>query len=160
MSIDVSFSVPLEPHAKGRPRVVRNGGMVRTFTPSETTRWEQDFALVARAYLPREVIEGPLRVDLLFVLPRPASLLRRKDPDGLVWAPKRPDRDNLEKSVLDALNTAWRDDAQVVCGEPLKCYAERDGRPRVVCRIRAADAFDPATMVAALGLSTATGGAA
>lgn len=154
MSIDVVFEVPLQPKPKGRPRVVRNGqtGRVMTFTPDATTRWERDFALVALAHLPRHVIEGPLRVDLLFVLPRPKRLLRRKDPDGLIWAPARPDRDNLEKAVLDALQTAWRDDAQVVCGESLKVYAERTGRPRVVCRVRSADGLSPAERAAGLGL--------
>ncbi len=156
--LDVTFEVPLEPKTKGRPRVVRNGsGPVRTFTPSATTRWEQDFAFVARSYLPREVIEGPLRVDLLFVLARPTGLLRRKDPDGLIWAPRRPDRDNLEKTVFDALKTAWRDDAQVVCGESLKCYAEKTGRPRVVCRIRSTDAELPEARAMALGLLAAEG---
>lgn len=146
--MNVTFTVPLELRPKARPRVTREG---RAYTPSRTRTWEAQFALVARAYLPRTILDEPLRVDLLFVLPRPARLMRKKDPDGLVWAPFRPDRDNMEKAVLDALKTSWRDDAQVVCGESLKCYAEKTGCPRVVCRIQSAD-WEPGPDAASLGL--------
>jgi Holliday junction resolvase RusA-like endonuclease len=152
MSIDCTFTVPMEPKPKGRPRVSVRAGKPHGYTPAATRKWEADFSTIAAAHMPRDVVDEPVRVDLLFVLPRPKRLMRKMDPDGLIWAPARPDRDNLEKAVLDAMKTCWRDDSLVVCGETLKCYAERTGRARVVCRVRSADA-DPWFKAFSLGLA-------
>ena len=54
---------------------------------------------------------------------RVASLL-----GGLVRPSKRPDLDNLNKSVMDALNgIVYRDDCQVVTLNSKKVYAETPG---------------------------------
>ena len=135
--IDVLFEIPIEPIGKARARVVRTkNGASRSFTPAKTVRWEQDVSLAARQAMPNEIIDEPLRVDVLAVRPRPRALLRKADPDGLIWCPKKPDGDNIRKAVLDALSTYWRDDALVVSGDTVKAYAERHGRSRVVVRIR------------------------
>lgn len=86
---------------------------------------------MAQARLPPEIIELPVRVDILAVVHRPKNRMKKKDPDGCVWTAAKPDEDNIRKSVKDALKTFWRDDAQVVGGETWKMYAEKDGRPRV-----------------------------
>lgn len=146
MSLDFTFTVPLAPIGKGRPRL--SGG--RIHTPPKTSRWERDFAFVAAAFLPKG-ITGPVRVDIWAVLPRPQSLCRRTDPDGPVWAPARPDVDNITKAVLDALQAHWTDDAQVVCGEPVKTYAPKGESPRVVVRVSTPPA-DPMEVIRRLGL--------
>lgn len=130
------FTLDMIPVAKGRPRVTMRGGKPATYTPTKTVSFEQAVAAAARAAMGTAILEGPLRVDILAVLPRPASLMRKRDPEGLVWAPKRPDRDNIEKAVCDGMAACWRDDAQIVCGEPVKCYAEKTGRPRVEVHVR------------------------
>ena len=134
--IDVCFEVPLPPRGKDRPRVTRSG---HAFTPAATRRWESSLALMAQQQLPRTVLDEPVRVDVLAVLARPKRLLRKSDPGGLIWAPVKPDSDNILKATLDALKAFWRDDAQVVDTRILKAYAERDGRPRMVIRIRSTD---------------------
>ena len=54
---------------------------------------------------------------------RVASLL-----DGSVRPSKRPDLDNLNKSVMDALNgIVYRDDCQVVTLNSTKVYAQTPG---------------------------------
>jgi len=72
------------------------------------------------------------------ILPRPKNLSRKKDPDGLVFCPKRPDLDNLVKAVTDAMMAGGvlRDDAQIVAIQAQKLYAEKDGEPRTVIRVR------------------------
>jgi Holliday junction resolvase RusA-like endonuclease len=152
--LDVLFEVPMQAKPKGRPRHGTNPktGKSITYTPKTTVKWEADFAQVAKAYLPRERIERAVRIDLLFVFKRPQGLARSFDPDGLIWKATRPDRDNLEKAVLDALAPFWTDDALVVCGEPLKCYAERDGRARVLCRMTDAGDGPTAEQLARFGL--------
>lgn len=73
----------------------------------------------------------PVRIVIDFVFARPKSHMRKT---GLAQdAPSlpRPDIDNLEKAVLDALNgVAWRDDTQVACVAKEKSYGT-EGRTTV-----------------------------
>ena len=126
----------MPPSGKGRPRHTVINGAVRVYAPKETRKWEQQVGVSGLRSRPDEVIEGPGRVDILAVMPRPKRLLRKKDPDGLIWCTSKPDSDNIRKSVLDALKTWWRDDSQVVDGRTMKVYAERTGHPRVMVRVR------------------------
>jgi Holliday junction resolvase RusA-like endonuclease len=145
--LDVVFEIPIEPRGKGRPRVVSNGarGGVHAFTPAATKRWESVIALAAAPHMPTKILDEPLSVDLLLVLKRPKRLMRKADPAGFLWAPTKPDADNCRKLALDAMSSFWRDDAIVVAGSTYKVYAEKEGRPRIVMRIRSVDA-DPLTL--------------
>lgn len=126
------FEVAIAPIGKGRHRAFKlPNGQIRTYTPTKTQNWEATFQAMTAQYLPDTPLEGPLRVDILAVLPRPKRLMRQKDPDGLLWAPVRPDVDNIRKGVLDAMDLFWGDDKQVVAGQTLKVYCEKSGRPRV-----------------------------
>ncbi|MDP3940598.1 MAG: RusA family crossover junction endodeoxyribonuclease [Deltaproteobacteria bacterium] len=159
---DVTLRLPIAPAAKGRPkaRVLQLGArtIAQMYTPATTRAFEATIADMAAARLEGRILEGPLRVDILAVLQRPQGLLRKRDPEGITWAPKRPDRDNLEKAVLDGLSACFRDDAQVVAGETIKVYAEKTGCPRVVVRIRQLGeqdllaAANPEALAASLGL--------
>lgn len=164
--IDLTIEAPLPPRGKGRPRVGIVAGHAHAYTPAETRRWEAQLAGLAQAQLPAQVIEGPVRVDILAVVGRPQRLLKRwakprpeghgdgtwAQPLGLLWRPAKPDADNVRKSVLDAMASFWRDDAQVVSGDTLSAWAEVDGRARVVVRIRSEER-DVATHAAWLGLT-------
>lgn len=137
MSLDVTIIVPLVPIGKGRPRFGRTRtGITVAYTPEKTRTWEAAFRELVAAHLPATPIEGPVAVDVDAVLARPASLCRRKDPGGLMWAPQKPDLDNVLKSVLDGLARHLRDDKQVVRTCVTKLYAEKDGLPRTVVRVR------------------------
>lgn len=133
--INVSFVVPLPPRGQGRARAAVVAGRAKMYKPAQSRRWEDQVALVASQHMPADVIEGPVRVDVLAVVPRPQRLLRRRDPDGPIWCTAKPDADNVAKSVLDALKRHWRDDSQVVDVRCRKVYAERSGLPRVEVRV-------------------------
>ena len=142
-TFDVVFEVPLPPKGKERARTVRTpAGKARTYTPSGTTEWQARLAMMARDNMPEEALEGPIRVDLVCIVHRPQRLRRRADPDGLeIWSVSKPDCDNVAKAVLDSLGSRhgagfWRDDCQVSDLRVLKVYCERDGRPRMMIRIR------------------------
>ena len=136
---DLTITIPGQPVPKGRPRFARRGRSVVTRTPKRTLDAEAWVAECARRVYDGELLTGPLRVDAVFILKRPGRLKPKRHPGGLLWAPKRPDVDNLRKLLLDGLKALWGDDAQVVCGEPVKVYAERGCPPRTVVRIRPAD---------------------
>lgn len=58
--------------------------------------------------------QGPLSLSLGFVLGRAASRTKKRGDNPREWHDRRPDTDNLAKSVMDALSgVAWHDDAQV-----------------------------------------------
>ena len=111
-----------------------------------------------RDHRPDAIIETPCRVDVLAVKRRPQSKLRQKDPDGLMWAPTKPDGDNIRKAVIDALKSWWRDDALVCVGQTVTVYAERTGLPRVVVRVRTLNNVNPDDIVIPVFTRDAVGG--
>jgi Holliday junction resolvase RusA-like endonuclease len=77
-------------------------------------------------------LEGPIRVRLSFVMPRPAATPKRRTPPAI----KRPDIDKLTRAVNDALSgICWRDDSQVVDQHATKRLAERDEVSGVLIQI-------------------------
>lgn len=138
--LPIVLSIPLPPKGKGRPRATAAGGHARVYTPAATRRWEAQLAACAQQQLPdAKLLTGPLVLDLLALMPRPQRLMRRKDPEGEVWCPSKPDADNIAKSVLDGLKSFWRDDAQIVRLVVEKAYAAKHERPRVLLRISEAE---------------------
>ncbi len=136
---DYTITLPLAPHGKQSVRA----GQGRAFTAQKTRRWMNDAARLFAAYLPSEKLEGPYRVDILAVVERPQYMRMRykrtgeaKYGEGLLWAPTKPDIDNIRKVVQDALERHLTDDKAVVDGRTVKVYSEIDGLPRVVVRIR------------------------
>lgn len=73
-------------------------------------------------------LEGPVRLGLTFILPRPQRLrgVARVRHDC------KPDLDNLQKAVMDSLiGKAWKDDGQVCLVEAVKYYASANEEPHV-----------------------------
>ena len=131
-----TFTLYIAPKSQGRPRMGRpTTGKPLVFTDKHTRHFETMVAFRARQHIKTPILDGPIRLNLLIVLPRPKRLMRKKDPEGLVWAPKRPDRDNIEKAITDGLKSCFRDDAQICAGESLKVYAEKNGVARIVISI-------------------------
>lgn len=120
---DILLTIPGAPTAKGRPRFSRRSG--RAYTPAKTAQAESTFASRAAAALltaTEWASDWPTataaRVDLVFVLPIPASWPAWKREAALagdVRPVSKPDIDNLAKLAKDALNgVLWVDDSQVV----------------------------------------------
>ena len=138
-----TFAVPIAPRGAGRHRAAVIGGHARMYADPATRKWEHQIAFAAGETLPAEPLDGPVKVEILALLPRPKRLLARSKKtgqllhgeEGLMWAPVKPDRDNIDKAVLDGLRSIWRDDCQVCAGGVLKCYCEANGKPRVIVRV-------------------------
>lgn len=122
-----AFDVLGEPKGQPRPRAFSRGGHASVYNPATAEGWKGSIALAARASLPPAPIDCPVRVAVSFYFPRPARLLRKKDPDGLIPHTAKPDSDNAAKAVLDCLTSVgmWRDDALVCSLVAEKYYAAR-----------------------------------
>tara|TARA_R110000787_G_scaffold88873_1_gene188412 strand:- start:186 stop:620 length:435 start_codon:yes stop_codon:yes gene_type:complete len=126
--------IPGEPVAKGRPRVVSAGGFARAYTPQKTINWEGLAGWYFQAqWKGAAPYTEPVVLHVSAVKSRPKRLLRKKDPDGLILRPAKPDLDNVIKIVGDALERAavLKNDIQIVEIHAYSYYAERDGAPRV-----------------------------
>jgi len=112
------------------------------FEAGTAEAWKGDIIRAGRHVRPASPIDTPVRISVALFLPRPKRLMRRGDPDGPVWCPAKPDRDNAEKAVLDALKAdGWlRDDCIVVDGPVRKLYHAKDGVPGAVITIECAGA--------------------
>ncbi len=131
MTFSLTFHVDLNPVPKGRPRFSKIGGFVRSYTPKKTSDYEIQVKAVAQSAMTREPLETPLAAFLYFRLPIPKSYPKKRVQaclSGLERPTKKPDLDNLAKSVLDALNgVVYLDDAQLVSLHITKVYASNPG---------------------------------
>ena len=127
----LTFTVPGEPQGKARPRVTKRV----TYTPKRTKEYQQRVRAAFLASSPTAaetgtgylaaLHSGPVRLEIVAYMKRPKShYLRGKVRDSApVWPLKKPDFDNIEKAIADALNgLAYRDDAQIIDSHCLKMY--------------------------------------
>lgn len=131
-----TFFVYGEPRPQGSktPLPTKGGKVVMVEGGNDLARernrnWRQDVAHAARlAHGNQPPMDGPLRVTLRFVFPRPKSAKR-----DARWKDTRPDIDKLERAVLDALKVGGVivDDARVAQVSKSKELADRDGREPV-----------------------------
>jgi Holliday junction resolvase RusA-like endonuclease len=125
------FVFDVIPVPKERPRVVKNPktGAVFGYTPERTAAMGRSVkAVISRVMGQAKPISGPLRIDMTFVMPLPASWPKWKKEaalEGLIVPTGRPDMDNLEKNLLDAANeTLIVDDSYVINRHAWKIYGE------------------------------------
>ena len=132
MTYMMQFTIDANPVAKGRPKFSKVGGFVKTYSPKKTVDYEQIVRqTAAQAMGPTELLETPVAVYLYIRLPIPKSYPRKRSEaclKGLERPTKKPDIDNLAKSVLDGINgVIWRDDSQIVSLHVTKVYSTQPG---------------------------------
>ncbi|MFW6002652.1 MAG: RusA family crossover junction endodeoxyribonuclease [archaeon] len=113
----LSFIIPGQPKGKGRPRFRRFGKFVSTYTDKKTLEYENKIKdiYIKLDSRPKDPIEVPIEANIKFKLQIPNSLSKKKQL-LLEGKPcfKKPDLDNLIKSLLDGLNgVSFIDDSQV-----------------------------------------------
>jgi Holliday junction resolvase RusA-like endonuclease len=137
----VRFFVEGEPVPQPRQRHAYRHGIITSYIPQEHPihAFKQAVRLMCRAAYKGNPFTEPLIAHMLFLLPRPGRLLWKTKPMPRVWAPGRPDLDNYEKGVMDALNKfLWEDDSQVVELHARKLYAAGDESPGVHVMVQVA----------------------
>ena len=119
-----SVSIPGDPVPKGRPRFARVGKFVKTFTAKDTLRYEERVAAYARDAVPVDTsgfpLDKALSADVVFVFSRPKSRKESAPMD------RKPDIDNLLKSVFDGLSQGGvlKNDARIVSLTAIKEYGD------------------------------------
>lgn len=138
-----SFVVRGVPVAQPRQRMrvvgkKTGGSFVQNYTPeSHPVHTFKELVVLAAGgaimqCLARGLPEGPVEVRLTFVMPRPKKLKK----GGRVPFSRKPDFDNLAKSLCDALNGhVWVDDSQVCRSVIEKWYAGSEEQPHVAVEI-------------------------
>jgi Holliday junction resolvase RusA-like endonuclease len=122
----LAFSIPGKPKGKERPRVAP--GQSRPYTPKQTVEAEKAIrTLFLQQFPDHQPWTGPvmIRFTAVFEVPKswPAEL-RAAALAGEVHAICKPDKDNIEKLIVDAISEdpktgrriAWIDDAQLQGG--------------------------------------------
>lgn len=117
----ICLTIPGQPFAKRRHRV--SFAQRRTYDHPENSKFEAVVRELAAQHFPAPLL-GPVRVEIVATFAPPQSWSKRKVVDHLHRPhTQKPDRDNLEKAVLDGLNRiAFADDAQVADGRTRKVW--------------------------------------
>lgn len=123
------FEVPGKIIGKGRPRLNSYTGVV--YTPTRTKDYE---SLVEQYFLlkyPRfKVLEGRIKVSIIAYFSIPKTTKKADINEMLennISPTKKPDIDNIVKSILDSMNKfAFKDDNQITKLEVEKKYSIED----------------------------------
>lgn len=120
----INFFIKGIPVPQGRPRFSvikkkRGGQFVNTYDPPKSREWKGEIERqLVDGLWEGEPLEGALHVHLIFFMPRPKSL-----PKKVKHHIKKPDVDNLAKSILDAMTgICFKDDSQINMLTSSKCY--------------------------------------
>ncbi len=148
----VTFEIPGRPTSWKRTNMYKGRALTPKGQREKIREIRQLFVLATRQVRNRWPLRGPVRLDLVFIFPRPATrppVVPREawDTGQRVYRPSVPDRDNCEKLIADALGPkkkggkfigvglAWLDDAQICTGLPVKCWAAEGEEARTIVRI-------------------------
>ena len=120
MNKGLKATILVEPEPKGRVRgfVNKKSGRLQFYTPNKTVKTEAAIraALVDKGYFFEKGI--PLYLEATFYLSRPATAPRR-----ITMPAKKPDIDNLMKTLTDALEKfCYANDSQITTAHLLKRY--------------------------------------
>lgn len=141
---ELSFTVPGLPIAQPRQRHRLRTSPVRqyieNYTPKAAPVNAFKAAVIASAQVAHTggIIDAPIKLWATFILPRPQYLVWKTKPMNRRWCSRKPDLDNLVKSLKDAITQAgiWRDDSLVVWENTQKLIAAGDESPHVYVRIQ------------------------
>lgn len=129
---EINMTLHMEPVAKGRPKFARRGKFMTAYTPAKTVKAENNILAQALPHRPATPFQSRVNVGLKFFMTIPMSMSKRErvlaDQEAMIHT-KKPDLDNLEKTILDALNGVfYRDDSIIWSVTKEKLYSPR---PRI-----------------------------
>ena len=132
----IEFTVLGNPRAQKRHRTRQLKDKNFSIRYDPCAKEKNDFFRAVQHHAPEVLFKGPIRVELVFFLPRPkdhygtgknANKLKKTAPE---WHIKKPDIDNLVKWILDALSSVFWSDDSIICD--LYVAKRYDEKPRTV----------------------------
>lgn len=116
-----------------QPAKPRRGGGKDERAWAKANAWFSAVKTACAGKMPPEPWTGPVRLTIDAYFPRPKRMLARKYPREAIPHAAKPDRDNVDKAVMDALKDAglFADDSQACDGPVRKWYAEKGCGPGV-----------------------------
>ena len=129
----IKFTYHGEAVGKGRPRVTARGGKyAHAYTPKKTKDFEDairfEFMASNCEQMPVYEREKTLKAEVLIGMSIPKSYPKYKQAlcrCRMIAPAKKPDLDNVLKSIFDSLNgAAFEDDSQIVKVVAEKVYAD------------------------------------
>ena len=142
--MQVRMKVPGIPVAMPRVKATIRGEHAGVYTPTKTTTGKSngfaEFKATIRQMAEKQrvggLFDGPLRVDVEFVFPRQKTKIWVGKPMHRYRKITKPDRDNLDKLVMDALKgVLWVDDNLVCAGSIDKWHAAGGEAPHVLITV-------------------------
>jgi len=116
MGKEVSFTLPFA--ARGKESVRGR----QFYIPPKTAEFIRTCSAIFRNSSLEAPFEGALLVEVTCCFKRPKSVSLDE-----LWMPRKPDVDNIEKSLYDAANgILWKDDCQVSLSLTRKQWASKD----------------------------------
>jgi Holliday junction resolvase RusA-like endonuclease len=134
-----TLHVPELPVPQPRVKASRRGEFIHIYTPARAEKFKKAVRASAKDNgLRGRLLEGPVSVTVVCLLPRPKSHFTKRGlrPSAPLWHTKRSDVDNYAKGILDALTRegVWKDDGQVAELAVRKVYTA--DAPRAVIQIK------------------------
>ena len=149
----LTFFVQGFPAGQPRVKACKFGKHIRVYTPDSVKKsdgsrkphpastWKKAVREAAKSAFTGPLFDQPICLNLTFYMPRPKSHFRSNGelkPNAPKWHTAKPDRDNLEKLVNDALTFkqlpdetkefgVWTDDNLVCDGKVRKIYTQTSG---------------------------------
>ncbi len=123
--------IPLTPYPAPRPRFSKFG----TYNPKKYTEHKKAFALLAKVQS-KTYFERGIELNVTFFMPIPTSLSKKKRSELIEqhYHIKKPDCDNLLKTVKDSLEGVfYKNDSQICKVTMQKVYSDK---PRVEFKLR------------------------
>ena len=129
----IHFKIEGKPVPQGRPRAARMGAGVRMYDPPKSKAYKQMVSAKVRSYMKIngiQTITEPIAVHLNFYFTPPKSYSKKRiraiEAKEELFT-KKPDLDNLAKSILDSCNNLlFKDDSQIVGLTIGKHYGHED----------------------------------
>ena len=125
------FLIPFEPKPQSRPRATIRGRHAAVYEDSKMMKWRKQVTDYIKENYDGRYFDGAVRVEITFYMKAPQNVSKKpskraKDKakqlyskyiSRLLWHVKKPDLDNLIKSLFDSISKSeivWSDD-NIVC---------------------------------------------
>lgn len=137
----VSFFIPGEPVAQGRPRISTINGHPRMYDAPKSANYKAVVAMMAAKEMAgSDLMETSVAIEITVHKPVPQSWSKKRQTMALageIRPTSKPDIDNYIKCVFDGLNKiVFRDDSQVTHVTARKMYSTTPGMSVVAAELQ------------------------